>query len=110
MEKYGNESEDSRGRKVTLYTYSEARQKLATLLEQAMKEGEVRIKRKDGQTFVIRPEKRAGSPLDIEGIPLAITTAEIVQFVREGRKSYDVSPQDSTAPEQGDQKAGSSSG
>ncbi len=70
---------------MTVYTYSEARQKLA-LLEQAMKEGGVRIKRKDGQTFVIRPEKRARSPLDIEGIPLPITTSEIVQFTREGRK------------------------
>ena len=45
-----------------MYTYSEARQKLATLLEQAVKEGEVKIKRKDGQTFVIRPETRVGSP------------------------------------------------
>ena len=70
-----------------VYTYSEARQKLATLLEQAVKEGEVRIKRKDGQTFVIRPEKRVGSPLDVEGIDLGITTAEIVQFIHEGRRT-----------------------
>lgn len=69
-----------------MYTYSEARQKLATLLEQAVKEGEVKIKRKDGQTFVIRPETRAGSPLDVEGIDLGITTAEIVQFIHEGRR------------------------
>jgi len=33
------------------YSYSEARQKLASLLEQAAKEGEVRIRRKDGQIF-----------------------------------------------------------
>ncbi len=69
-----------------VYTYSEARQKLASLLEQAVKEGEVKIKRKDGQTFVIRPETRAGSPLDVEGIDLGITTAEIVQFIQEGRR------------------------
>lgn len=87
---------------MTVYTYSEARQKLAALLEQAMKEGEVRIKRKDGQTFVIRPEKRTGSPLEIEGIPLAITTSEIVQFVREGRKAYDASPQGSAATKEGE--------
>ena len=31
-------------------TYSEAGQKLASLLEQAVREGEVKIKRKDGQT------------------------------------------------------------
>ena len=71
-----------------VYTYSEARQKLATLLEQAAKEGGVKIKRKDGQIFVIRPETRVGSPLDVEGIDLDITKDEIVQFIREGRKPY----------------------
>ena len=39
--------------------------------------------------FVIRPEERAGSPLDVEGMDLGITTAEIVQFIREGRKVYE---------------------
>ena len=43
-----------------MYTYSEARRKLASLLEQAVKEGEIKIKRRDGQTFVIRPETRVG--------------------------------------------------
>jgi len=70
-----------------VYTYSEARQKLALLLEQAAKEGEVRIRRKDGQTFVIRPERKVASPLDVEGINLGITTAEIMQFIREGRRT-----------------------
>ncbi len=69
-----------------VYTYSEARQKLASLLEQAVNEGEVKIKRKDGQTFVIKPETRVGSPLDVEGIDLGITTAEIVQFIHEAKK------------------------
>jgi len=70
-----------------VYTYSEARQKLATLLDQAVKEGEVRIRRKDGQTFVIRPEARTGSPLDVEGMDLGITADEIVEFIREGRRT-----------------------
>jgi PHD/YefM family antitoxin component YafN of YafNO toxin-antitoxin module len=35
-----------------IYTYSEARQKLAALLAQALKEGEVMVKRRDGQVFV----------------------------------------------------------
>jgi len=70
-----------------VYTYSEARRKLAALLERAAKEGEVRIKRKDGQTFVITPERRAGSPLDVEGIDLGITTADIMQFIQEGRRT-----------------------
>jgi hypothetical protein len=59
------------------------------LLEQAVRDGEVKIRRKDGQTFVIRPEKRAGSPLDVEGMDLGVTTAEIVQFLQEGRRIYE---------------------
>ena len=71
---------------MVVYTYSKARQNLASLLEQASQEGEVRIKRKDGQIFVIRPEPRTGSPLDVESVDLGITTEEIIQFVQESRK------------------------
>lgn len=39
-----------------IITLAEARQKLASLLEQAAKYGEVRIKRRDGQVFEIRPQ------------------------------------------------------
>ena len=70
---------------MNVYTYSEARQKLAQLLEQAVRDGEVKITRKDGQIFVIRPEKRSGSPLDIEGLDLGLSAEEIVQFVQESR-------------------------
>jgi hypothetical protein len=81
-----------------VYTYSEARRKLASLLEQAVKDGEVKIKRRDGQTFVIRPETRVGSPLDVEGIDLGITSDEIVQFIQEGRRVYEPAAQaDSTS-------------
>jgi len=41
---------------MNVYTYSKARQNFASLLEQAVEEGEVRIKRKDGRIFVIKPE------------------------------------------------------
>jgi uncharacterized protein (DUF362 family) len=70
-----------------VYTYSEARQSLASLLEQAKREGAVRIRRRDGQTFVLKPEQPSGSPLDVEGVELGVTTEEIVAFVREGRRS-----------------------
>lgn len=72
----------------TVYTYSEARQKLASLLDKASEEGEVRIKRKDGQVFVVRPEVKTDSPLDVEGVDLGLTSSEIVQFVQEGRRPY----------------------
>ena len=71
-----------------VYTYTEARQNLASLLALAVREGEVRVKRKDGQTFVIKPEQKAGSPLDVEGVNLGITTTEIVQFIRESRRAH----------------------
>ena len=48
-----------------VYTYSEARQKLARVLNQVLEQGEVRIKRKDGQIFVIKAEAQQGSPLDV---------------------------------------------
>jgi hypothetical protein len=72
---------------MNVYTYTQARQKLASLLEQAVEYGEVRIRRRDGQVFVVRPEVRGGSPLDVEGVDLGITTAEIIQFIQEGRRA-----------------------
>jgi len=68
-----------------VYSYSKAKQNLALVLEQAVKEGEVRIKDKNGQIFVIKPELKADSPLDVKGVDLNITTAEIIQFIHEGR-------------------------
>ncbi|MCK4760823.1 MAG: type II toxin-antitoxin system Phd/YefM family antitoxin [Candidatus Aminicenantes bacterium] len=69
-----------------VYTYSNARQNLLSLLEESIREGEVRIKRKDGRVFILRPEKKRGSPLDIEGIDSDLTSEEIVQFIKEGRR------------------------
>jgi hypothetical protein len=70
---------------MNLYTYSEARQKLASLLEQALKEGEVRVKRRDGRVFVIKPQPVSGSPLDIEGLELGLSAGEILEAIQEGR-------------------------
>ena len=76
---------------MNVYTYTEARQNLATLLNQALKEGQVLIKRRDGQVFVLKPQPRADSPLDVDGVNLNVTATEIVNFVREGRRTYDTS-------------------
>jgi hypothetical protein len=38
---------------------------LASVLKEAAREGEVYIKRQDGQVFVVRPEPRTRSPLDV---------------------------------------------
>ncbi len=69
-----------------VYTYSEARQRLSSLLDKARAEGAVRIKRRDGQEFVVQPVDRKGSPLDVDGLDLGWTREEIVAAVREGRE------------------------
>jgi len=69
-----------------VYTYSEARQKLAVVLEQAENTGKVLIRRKDGRTFALIPEKTASSPLDVPSIKANITTQELIDIIREGRE------------------------
>ena len=69
-----------------VFTYSEARQKLAALLERALREGAVRIRRKDGEVFVLRPDESNDSPLDVPGLDLGLSRDEIVRFVRAGRR------------------------
>jgi len=69
-----------------VYTYSEARQNLADLLDQAGDEGEVRIRRRDGSEYVIRPRRREGSPLDVPPVSTEVSAEEIVAAVREGRE------------------------
>jgi hypothetical protein len=71
---------------MTVVTFSQARQKLASVLERAKKEGGVRIKRRDGQVFVVRPERLSGSPLDIRGVKADLSADEIVGFVRQMRE------------------------
>ncbi len=59
---------------------------LEALLKQAEKRGLARIKRKDGRTFVILPERGKKSPLEVDGVNLGLTKAEIAQFIQEGRR------------------------
>jgi len=73
---------------MNVYTYTEARQRLAELLERAAREGEVRIRRRDGRVFVVRLEREEGSPLEVEGLDLGLPVEEIVAMVREGRRRY----------------------
>ena len=68
------------------YTFTEAREKLASLLDQAARVGEVRIKRRDGQVFVIKPQKRLDSPLNVRGLDLDLTRDEILASIEEGRR------------------------
>jgi hypothetical protein len=69
-----------------VYTYSEARQRLASILDEAKKRGEVRIKRRDGSEFVLKPLESTGSPLDVPGLESDVTREDIVAAVRESRR------------------------
>ena len=69
-----------------VYTYTEARQKLADLLDRAGKEGEVVVRRRDGREYVIQPRRSEASPLDVEPVEANLSREEIVQAVRESRE------------------------
>ena len=69
-----------------VYTYSEARQNLASLLDVAKRDGSVAIRCRDGQTFILSPQPMDNSPIDVEGVDLDITTEEIIDINRQGRE------------------------
>ena len=68
------------------FTFAEARQRLGGILERALRDGGVRIRRKDGQLFVLRPERVAGSPLDVPAIEAKLDLDDILEAIREGRR------------------------
>jgi len=68
-----------------VYTYSEARQKLSTILDNAESMGKVIIRRKDGRTFALIPEQTRCSPLDVPSIQATVSTEELVEIVRKER-------------------------
>jgi hypothetical protein len=69
-----------------VYTYSEARQQLASLLDRARQDGVVRIRRRDGSAFLVQPDVSRRSPLDVPAARLDLGRDEIVRLVREGRE------------------------
>ena len=58
----------------------------ASLVGEGAGECAVRVKRRDGQVFVIQPDQPKRSPLDVPGIDTEMTTEEIVGIVREMRQ------------------------
>lgn len=55
---------------MSVYTFLEARRKLHSLLSKAVKDGEIRFRRRDGHTFIIKVEKGRGFPLVVSGVDL----------------------------------------
>ena len=71
---------------MTIYTYSKARQNFASLLDIARREGEVRIRRKDGSLFAIAPvQSEKKSPLNVPGIKTKASTDDILQAIHDSR-------------------------
>ena len=68
-----------------VYTYSEARQKLSSVLDKAESSGKVLIRRQDGRIYALVPERPTASPLDVPSIKADISTQEIVTLVRQER-------------------------
>ena len=71
---------------MTTYTYSEARQNFAAVLEKAKKEGKVLITKRDGSSFVLSPLPSVDSPLNVKGINTDINSDEILDIIKEVRK------------------------
>ncbi len=68
-----------------VFTYSEARQKLSTVLDLARSE-EVIIKRRGGEIFtVFSKTSRNVSPFDVRGVKTNATTNDILDAIRSSR-------------------------
>ena len=70
---------------MTVYTFSQARQNFANVLEKAKIE-EVLIKRRDGSVFSLKSAKKLRFPLAVRGLKTKVTAKEIVEIVREVRQ------------------------
>jgi hypothetical protein len=70
-----------------VYTCSEARQRFAEVLRHAKREGQAQIRRRDGELFVVQPAQSVGSPLDVPGVESGLTAREVVDLVRDSRRS-----------------------
>ena len=69
-----------------LYTYSTARQRLAEVLEEASRQGEVQIRRQDGRVYAVTPVgKPAQSPFaNVTGRAVrGVTSGELLRLTRE---------------------------
>jgi hypothetical protein len=67
-----------------VYTYSQARQNLAEVLNQSKGEAVI-IRRRSGDSFTVTPKPREGSPFNVPGVKTAANTADILNAVRESR-------------------------
>jgi antitoxin (DNA-binding transcriptional repressor) of toxin-antitoxin stability system len=67
---------DFRGEdQIKAYTFSEARENFASVLEEAERDWAVEIRRRDGAVFRLSPAPRSkSSPLEVPGVKLKVST------------------------------------
>jgi len=67
-----------------VFTYTEARRRLAEVLDIALTE-QVMIKRRNGDFFLLVYKKQEESPFDVPGIKTKATTEDILSAIRDSR-------------------------
>lgn len=70
-----------------VFTYSQARQRLAEVLDAARHE-EVRIKRRAGDVFSIRYRAERESPFNVASVHTKAKTSHILEVVAESRARH----------------------
>jgi len=69
------------------YTHSGVRGNFAAVLGEAERDGAVEIRRRDGAVFRILPARKSkASPLDVKGVKLGVSTADLVAIIHERRE------------------------
>lgn len=69
-----------------VFTYSQARQNLAKLLDMAQKE-DVEIRRRDGSAYVLkRKETYNESPFNVPGIKTKAITSDVLEAFQDSRR------------------------
>jgi hypothetical protein len=68
-----------------VYTYTQAREHLAALLEEA-RQDEVIIRRRNGEQFSIVLRRHGSSPFDVAPVQTRATTQDILDAIRESRE------------------------
>lgn len=68
-----------------VYTYADVRRFLTQILDEAGKSGEVRVRRRDGSEFAIRPADPVASPFAVPSVPTDVSRTDILAAIRESR-------------------------
>lgn len=68
-----------------IWQRAKAKQSFDSVFQKAFVEGKVKIQ-KDDQTFILMPESKNISPLDIKGVDIDVTVTDIISCIHESRK------------------------